>query len=93
MIKEPLTYSNGKQTFKGFIAKGKETTHLNLSSFLLTLGKFRSFAKTKAEYSPNWGYIGFAIDYYGDGITAQSNERASELMTPLFLIEKNFSRG
>lgn len=43
------------------------------------------FARAKATALASLGYVGFAVDYYGMGQTADSNEEAEKLMMPLFL--------
>lgn len=43
------------------------------------------FAREKAEELAKLGYAGFALDLYGNGATAKSNEEAQQLMLPLFL--------
>lgn len=42
------------------------------------------FAKDQAHYLAEMGYIAFAIDPYGEGKNAMTNEAAAELMLPLF---------
>ncbi len=89
MHTETLTYSQGKNQFKGFVAKGKETPHKRPAVIIAPAWRgLDNFAKSKAEYMAELGYIGFAADYYGDGVTAQTDQRASELMTPLFVDRK-----
>lgn len=86
MQKETVSYSLGKQQFKGFVVKGKESSHKRPAVIIAHAWKgLDHFAKSVAERMAQLGYIGFAADYYGDGIVAQSDERASELMAPLFM--------
>jgi dienelactone hydrolase len=47
-----------------------------------------SFALNKAQMLADAGYIGFALDLYGDGKVVETNEEALELMMPLFLDRK-----
>jgi dienelactone hydrolase len=89
MQTEIVTYSLGKHNFKGYVAKGKETSHKKPAVIVAHAWRgLDHFAKSKAEYLAGLGYIGFAADYYGDGVIAQSDERAAELMTPLFFDRK-----
>lgn len=86
MHTECVPYSLGKLNFKGYVAKGKESSHKRPAVIVAHAWRgLDPFAKSKAEYLAQLGYIGFAADYYGDGVVAQSNERASELMAPLFM--------
>ena len=41
------------------------------------------FVEQKAELLASMGYLGFALDMYGDGITGSSNEENSARMQPL----------
>lgn len=47
-----------------------------------------SFALNKAQILADAGYIGLALDLYGDGKVVDSNDEATELMAPLFLNRK-----
>jgi dienelactone hydrolase len=42
------------------------------------------FARNKAKQLAKLGYVGFAIDVYGEGKSVESNEEAAALMLPLF---------
>lgn len=89
MHTEIIPYALGKQTFKGYLAKGKETPHKRPAIIIAPAWRgLDHFAKSKAEYLAQLGYIGFAADVYGDGVTAQTDQRASELMAPLFMDRK-----
>lgn len=44
-----------------------------------------SFAREKARELARLGFVGFAIDVYGNGTTATTSDKALELMLPLFL--------
>lgn len=89
MHTETVSYSEGKTQFKAYVAKGKETSRKKPAVIIAHAWKgLDHFAKSKAEYIAQLGYVGFAADYYGDGVVAQSNERAAELMTPLFMNRK-----
>ncbi len=86
MHTEVISYSLGKIKFQGYVAKGKETPHKRPAVIVLHAWRgLDHFAKSKAEQMAQLGYIGFAADYYGEGLVAQSNERAAELMSPLFM--------
>jgi dienelactone hydrolase len=47
-----------------------------------------NFARQKAEELAKLGYIGFAADIYGEGITASNADEAQKLMLPLFFDRK-----
>jgi dienelactone hydrolase len=46
------------------------------------------FAIQKAKALATLGYVGMAIDLYGNGTTAASNDEAQQLMLPLFIDRK-----
>ena len=54
----------------------------SLAAFLLSM--FSAFARKKAEDLARLGYVGFAVDNYGTGKEARSNEEAALLMAALF---------
>lgn len=85
MHTEVITYNLGKLSFKGFLAKGKESSHKRPAILIAHAWRgLDHFAKNVAENLAKQGYIAFAADNYGDGTTAQTDARASELMMPLF---------
>jgi len=43
------------------------------------------FARNQAEMLAKLGYVGFAVDIYGNGATASNADQAKELMMPFFL--------
>lgn len=43
------------------------------------------FARSKARSLASLGYVGFAIDLYGNGKVAKTKEEAAALMSPLFM--------
>ncbi len=50
-----------------------------------------SFAETKAQSLAEKGYVGIAVDLYGEGRTGSSKEECSRLMTP-FIQDRQFLR-
>lgn len=46
------------------------------------------FARKKCDALADLGYVGFALDYYGNGTVAATTEEAESLMMPLFLDRK-----
>lgn len=49
------------------------------------------FARDKAIELAELGFLGFAIDIYGDGIEAKDNDHAKQLMAPFF-VDRNLLR-
>ncbi len=79
---EALYYHNGL-TLKGYIARKNSEK----APIVLVAHAFRGqddFARRKAESLARLGYIGFAIDIYGEGRLAKNDEEAMALMTPLY---------
>lgn len=82
METQVLTYRDEEVSCKGFLAYEKEGAPL-----VLVAPAWRGqddFAREKAMEMARWGYAGFAIDMYGDGICVE-NEKAPEMMAPFFL--------
>jgi dienelactone hydrolase len=50
------------------------------------------FARDKAKALARLGYVGFAIDLYGDGQSAESDAEAAALMKPLFIERKELRK-
>lgn len=82
---EIVSYALGEKTFKGFLAT---PTTDNKVPGVLVMHAWRGldeFARKKAIALAELGYVAMAADLYGDGITAETDEEAANLMLPLFL--------
>jgi dienelactone hydrolase len=83
MRTESLEYIEGNDVFDGFLAKpdgdGKRPAVLVAHAWR---GR-DEFADERAKRIAELGYVGFAIDYYGKGKRAQSDDEARALMMPL----------
>jgi dienelactone hydrolase len=92
MKTEVIHYQSDDISFKGYLA-----TPDNIQGTLpaiLVAHAWRGqddFARQKAEELAALGYIGFAVDMYGNGTVAKDNEEALQLMLPLFL-DREFLR-
>jgi dienelactone hydrolase len=74
---------NGKN-FKGYVSY--PDTKQERSPAVLVAHAWRGqddFARNKADELAKMGYIGFAADVYGDGISVNTDEEATALMKPL----------
>jgi len=81
---DELIYNASSVVCRGYMAYD---TSQNNSPVVLVAPAWRgldSFAKKKAEELAELGYIGFAADLYGEGVTAQEDSAAAALMLPLF---------
>ncbi len=86
MKSEPLIYSHGKIDCQGYITYDETATTRRPAVMVVHAWKGQDdFARQKAEALAHLGYVGFAVDMYGDGKTAHTSEQASEMMMPLFL--------
>lgn len=86
MRKELFTYQAAGVESKGYLAYEK-TEGKKLPAIVIApawMGQ-DDFAREKAEALAKLGYVGFAADIYGEGKTADTPEKATALMTPLFL--------
>lgn len=89
MITEVIHYQHNGVDFKGYLAKPDHIT--GKLPAVLVAHAWRGqedFARKKAEELAKLGYVGFALDLYGNGTTANDNEEALQLMLPLFLNRK-----
>src|SRR5262245_21379955 len=50
------------------------------------------YAKNRAEQLAGLGYVGLAIDMYGQGVYAKDTNEAAQLMTP-FVKDRQLCRG
>lgn len=81
---ETIIYQDESQSYEGVIAYDSET---NASSPIIMIahayGGQAQFDVDKAIALAELGYVGFAIDYYGQGIRASGPEEAMQLMNNL----------
>ena len=83
---ERLQYQVGETICNGYMAYDVSVKELRPAVLIAHAWKGQDqFAKEKAEQIAALGYIGFAVDNYGDGKVAISDEEASDLMMPLFI--------
>lgn len=85
MQEESVTYNIGKTECKGYLAydssiSGKRPAVLVAHAWM---GQ-DEFARAKARDLAKLGYMGFAADIYGGGVTVTTPKQAEMLMTPLF---------
>jgi dienelactone hydrolase len=75
-----LRYTAGDTECVGYVAQptgeGPHPVVLVTPAF----GGLDDFARGKADWLATLGYIGFAVDYYGEGRTARDEAHASEMM-------------
>jgi len=89
MHRQPHPYEINGKTYKGefFYDIEQQTKRPGILVAHAWRGR-DGFAKQKAKALAALGYVGMAIDLYGNGKVANSNEEAFELMQPLFLDRK-----
>ncbi|MDP1880541.1 MAG: dienelactone hydrolase family protein [Parachlamydiaceae bacterium] len=85
---ESVDYRIDDKNFKGFFAypEGYSSTSTDFPTVLVFhawMGQDQ-FARDKAKALAQMGYIGFAVDLYGDGKCVSTAEEATLLMTPFF---------
>jgi len=75
--------------FKGYLAKPKSPSKKLPAVLVAHAWRGQDdFARQKADELAQLGYVGMALDLYGNGTTAKDNEEALQLMLPLFLDRK-----
>ncbi len=82
-MNEKLSYSIDQKTFIGHLAykPGKEKRPAVI--VIPTWMGLNAFARAKTEVVAELGYIGYAIDLFGDQIEAKTTDEARELVEPL----------
>jgi dienelactone hydrolase len=89
MFTEALEYKQDETICKGFLAYDETSPAKRPAILVAHAWKGQdAFARQKAEALAHLGYIGLAIDMYGEGRTAHTDEQALELMKPLFINRK-----
>jgi dienelactone hydrolase len=86
MKKENVTYQAGQTKCLGVAVYDEAKT--GKRPVVLVAHAWRGqddFARQKAQDLAALGYLGFAADVYGNGLTTADNGEASKLMLPLFL--------
>ncbi len=93
-----LDYSLGKKCFKGFVAEPENMSTDTPVVLIVHMWAGRvDFVDKKAKYFAKQGYIGFAIDMYGDGKIGQSINENTKLMQNFIddrsLLQKHVQAG
>jgi dienelactone hydrolase len=84
MQQQELTYTATDVTAKGFVCYPTEEKKPHPGVLVVHDWTGRNqFACDKARLLAEMGYIGFAVDMYGDARCGKSNDEKSQLMTPL----------
>ena len=81
---EPLSYTCEEQRFTGHLAY--DASHSSRRPAILVVPTWmglNAFARNKAEALTQDGYVGYAVDLFGDSKEATSPDEARKLITPL----------
>lgn len=86
MLTETIHYQHDGIDFKAYIARPDNNSGKRPAVLVAHAWRGQNdFAKQKAEALAEIGYVGIAIDLYGNGTTAKDDDEAFHLMLPLFL--------
>lgn len=84
IVEKTMSYTIGNDTFSGMIAYDNAVTvERPLILIIHDWTGCNSFVKEKARLLAEQGYVGFAIDLYGNGRLGETTEEKIALMTPL----------
>lgn len=83
MSNELITYSDGKHSFEAFVARPSGAGPHPTVMICHAWGGRDAFAEGKAKKLAELGYIGVAIDLYGDGKRGHDPASSTALMMPL----------
>lgn len=79
-----LEYKDGNEVFAAHVAWDEAVSGIRPGVLVAhAWGGRKEFEDRKAERLAELGYVGFALDLYGKGITGDSPEENRKLMTPL----------
>jgi len=80
---KPFAYKDGKQACMGFLAWDESVADARPGVLVAPAwGGLDKFAEDKAIEMAANGYVGFALDVYGDGATPDTTEAKTAMMTP-----------
>jgi len=89
MTSEVIHYQHDGVSFKGYLAKPDSVKEKIPAILIAHAWRGQDdFARQQADELAKFGYVGFAIDLYGNDALAQDDEEALQLMLPLFLNRK-----
>ena len=89
MHKETVNYYCHETLLKGYLVYDKSIEFKRPAVIVAHAWRGQDdFARQKATILAEMGYVGFAADLYGNGISVTTNEEAQALMSPLFLDRK-----
>ena len=84
-----IPYKSENITCQGYLALDQSITTRRPAILVAHAWRGQDdFARKKCDALRDLGYIGFALDYYGNGAGARTSEEAASLMKPLFLDRK-----
>ncbi len=89
---EKILYQSGHTTAEGLLVTVDKTQKRPAILFAHAWMGRDPFITEKLQFAKELGYVGFALDNYGDGIVAKDAQEASELMLPLFINRKELRR-
>lgn len=88
MSDQTVSYQVKNTYFKGKIYYPEDSLKAPLVLVIPAWRGLDVFAQDKAKELADKGYVGFAIDLYGDGKVCTTDQEASSCMTPLFIDRK-----
>ena len=89
MHTETIEYQQNGTTLRGYLVYDETVKTPRPAVMVAHAWKGQDeFARNKAKALAELGYIGFAIDIYGNGKEVKTNQEAIQLMKPLFLDRK-----
>jgi dienelactone hydrolase len=83
MAQHIINYSHQNKNFHGYLSYTSSSTKAPAVLVCHDWSGQNDFARKKADHLAELGYVGFAIDMYGEGVNGGNNEEKSALMTPL----------
>lgn len=82
-MKEKIEYTDGQTTFEGVLVRPEKAATSPAILIAHDWTGRNEFAEQKAEKLAQLGYIGFAIDMFGEGKQGKDKEEKGRLITPM----------
>ncbi|MDX2185919.1 MAG: dienelactone hydrolase family protein [Opitutaceae bacterium] len=87
VVSEPITYTHQDVTLEGYLVYDTEKTHGKPAPGVLVVHEWwghNAYVRSRAEKLAQLGYVAFALDMYGKGITTTDPKKAGELASQFY---------
>ena len=96
IVTKTVEYEHGGIKFDGYLAYDSSVSPDAKRAGVLVIPEWwglNDYARTRAKQLAGMGYVGFAVDMYGGGVTTTDAKKAKELAGPLYGSPEMAARG